>query len=99
MKYKPLKRAPVILAAVVLVLVCGLRLLNPVFSTVSVIALSAAVHAIVAPQSHQDASSALLTGGFCFTVGAAALASCVVDLRRLVIAPGSRWCVRLRRHG
>jgi len=60
----------------------GLRLLNPVYSTISVVVLSAAVHDFVAPQPQHDAWGALLAGGFCFAVGATALACCMLDIRR-----------------
>ena len=61
----------------------GLRLLNPLFTAVFVIALSAAVHEFVAPQGYSGPSAAAwLSGGLCFAVGAAALACCAIEFRR-----------------
>jgi hypothetical protein len=61
----------------------GLRLLNPLFTAVCVIALSAAVHEFIAPQEHSGPSDAAwLSGGLCFVAGAAALACCTIEFRR-----------------
>jgi hypothetical protein len=62
--------------------IAGLRLMNPLFSTVSVIAFSAAVYELIAPPGHSNPSAALLSGGLCFSVGAVALACCVIEYRR-----------------
>jgi hypothetical protein len=61
----------------------GLRLLNPLFSTVSVISLSAAIHEFIVQQGHSSPSAAAwLSGGLCFVVGTAALAGCMIEFRR-----------------
>ncbi len=61
----------------------GLRLLNPLFSTVSVISLSGAVHEFIVQQGHSSPSAAAwLSGGLCFVVGTAALAGCKMEFRR-----------------
>jgi hypothetical protein len=63
--------------------IAGLRLLNPLFATVSVISLSAAVNEFIAQQGHSSPlAAAWLSGGLCFVAGAAALAGCMIERRR-----------------
>jgi hypothetical protein len=61
----------------------GLRLLNPLFSTVAVVVLSAAVHEFLMQQTlFHPSAPAWLSGGLCFVVGTAALGICAIEFRR-----------------
>jgi hypothetical protein len=71
----------------------GLRLLNPLFSTISVIASSAAVYEFSAPQLHGGSPGPLIAGGYCFAVGAAALCGCLRNFRRPSIDGMVGWLV------